>query len=327
MILALKRIGWCLSFLLYVFFLYAVNQSVKLVQVSISKTHFLPHIPSASGVEVLQNTIYIIGDDSSWLYVLNINAQLTERIALFDSPDLINGRISKKAKPDFEALTLLPVGSSQQLLVAGSGSKSPERDNGYLINVHTSNIRPVSLTGLYNQLRQQPDVIGAGKLNIEGIAANHEQIIFIQRGNVTGNNVLISYPAEDLYNYLTAKSVHAPLPVVQPYVLPRLLELQSGFSGITFIPGTSQLLFTASVEDTANEIDDGEIMGSYIGLIDLHNPENTKSHLITFEGSTYPGKIESIAVQGVDISGHIRAVAVTDSDQGGSELLFLDIKL
>jgi hypothetical protein len=297
------------------------------LQVSVIKKHFLPNIPSASGVEVVNDVIYIVGDDSSSVYMLDYEMKLIDKIALFTSPDLINGRISKVSKPDFEALTYLNINGKEQLLAVGSGSKSPERDNGYLVDLQYNTTRHITLTHLYNQLRQLPEVIGEGKLNIEGLAADDTRILFVQRGNITGNNVLVSYPAEELYNYLIQKSVHLPVPTIQLFKLPSLSGSQSGFSGITFIPGTSKLLFTASVENTTNEIDDGEVLGSYIGLIDLQDHTTLQSTLIDFEGLPYMGKIESIAIQRVDTSGQIQAVAVTDTDMGGSELLFLQILL
>jgi hypothetical protein len=295
------------------------------MKVSILRKYFLSDVLSASGVEVIDKTIYIIGDDSSWVYVLNEKAQLLNTIPLFESPATLKGRIAKLVKPDFEALTWIEIDGKKKLLTVGSGSKSPERDNGYLLDLSTNNVLPLLLTGMYNQLREMPEVVGTGKLNIEGIAANHEHIIFIQRGNITGKNVLISYPSEGLYSYLVQRSAYLPAPVIQSFALPRLAGLQSGFSGITFIPGTSTLFFTASVENTLNEIDDGEIAGSYIGLIDLSN-HTLKSSLVEYEGAIYLGKIESIAVLGQINSGQVEAVAVTDSDQGGSELLFLQIE-
>ncbi|MDO1448902.1 hypothetical protein Q0590_21670 [Rhodocytophaga aerolata] len=296
------------------------------MKVYIRRKYFLSDVPSASGVEVIDKSIYIIGDDSSWLYVLNEQAQLLNKIALFNSPATLKGRIAKQNKPDFEALTCIEVDGKKRLLAVGSGSKSPERDNGYLLDLSTNTVLHLPLTGMYNQLRELPEVVSTGKLNIEGIAANPEHIVFIQRGNITGKNVLISYPAEGLYEYLLQKSAYLPAPVIQSFALPRLTGVQAGFSGITFIPGTSTLFFTASVENTLNEIDDGEIAGSYIGLIDLSN-HTLKSSLVEYEGATYLGKIESIAVLGQVNSGQIDVVAVTDSDQGGSELLFLQIDL
>jgi hypothetical protein len=297
------------------------------LQVSIIKKYFLPDVPSASGVEVVRDRIYIVGDDSSWLYILNTQAKLTDKVALFASPDLINGRIPKISKPDFEALTVVEMYGHPKLITVGSGSKSPERDKGYLIDLQTYTALPIHLTPIYDHLRGIQEVIGAGKLNIEGLAANHEQIVFVQRGNISGNNVLISYPAGELYMYLTQQSDLLPIPLIQSFRLPTLSDLQSGFSGITFIPGSSRLLFTASVENTVNEIDDGEILGSYIGLIDLHDPAAMRSTLIDFEGTPYLGKVESIAVQGIEATGIIQAVAVTDSDRGGSELLFMQIEV
>ncbi len=297
------------------------------MQVSLLSKHELPLVPSASGVEVTGGFIYIVGDDSAYLYKLDAAAQVLETIPLF-ATDVKEGRIPKKSKPDFESLTYFNMEGKNLLFTLGSGSLSPERDSGYLLDLTTYQSTLVSLTGLYSQLRQLPEVIGEGKLNIEGAAANDEYLVLVQRGYVTGKNVLIQYKLQEFYAYLMQTSASLPSPLVYSYTLPKLSGLQSGFSGIAFVPGRNEVLITASVEDTTNEIDDGAIMGSYIGKIDLsHKADNFLGTLVEYKGSTYLGKIESIAIQQVNPDNSIQAVAVTDSDLGGSELLFLQIQL
>jgi hypothetical protein len=59
------------------------------LQVSILKKHSLPDIPSDSGVEVVNNVIYMVGNNLSWLNKLDYQMKLTNKIALFASPDLL----------------------------------------------------------------------------------------------------------------------------------------------------------------------------------------------------------------------------------------------
>jgi hypothetical protein len=287
----------------------------------------LPDIPSASGIEYLNNQLYIIGDDSEHLFILNEAAELRDTIALFTAETVVDGRIPKKLKPDFEAMAHIAMHDREYLLILGSGSRRPERDTGYLIPLdNPARFRQFSLTEVYDPLRSMPEVVGGRKLNIEGAAATADTLFLLQRGNITGQNVVICYPLADFFRYLTQDRQPAPDPVITAYRLDLVDGKQPGFSGVTVMPDQRALLVTASLEDTPNEIDDGKVLGSLVGLLPLTNDAPVRPLFVPLmDGAeVFAGKVESIAVQSVSGS-RIRALAVTDSDGGESEILWLEI--
>ncbi len=53
--------------------------------------------------------IHIIGDDSPFLYCLDHQLKLLQKVELFESTDFETGRIPKKKKPDLECMTSLEI--------------------------------------------------------------------------------------------------------------------------------------------------------------------------------------------------------------------------
>lgn len=297
------------------------------MKANIIRTTTFTDIPSASGMEIIHDTIFITGDDSAWLYILNRQLELVEKIALFSGDIFPAGRIPKINKPDFECMTILRMDQQEKIFIAGSGSLSPQRDMAFIIDPNPPySFTQVSLTDIYNDLRSRPEVVHTGKLNIEGMAASETQVFLLQRGNISGLNVLISYQRQAFCAYLMQQTKQIPAASIYTYTLPVLSGRQSGFSGATVIPGTNALLVTASVEDTDNEIDDGAVLGSYAGIIylDTHTLDFIP---FTVDGQPYTGKVESIAVQKVVNEHTILALAVTDTDAGASDLLEIEIHL
>lgn len=284
----------------------------------------LPGIHSASGIEVLEESIFIAGDDSAWLYVLDSSWQPLRRISLFRSPVPAEDKIPKPLKPDLEAITSLPWQGETMLLLVGSGSQK-NRQDAFLVNPRTDEVRRYSLAPLYDQLRTLQRVVGNRKLNLEGLAVSGEEIIFLQRGNVSGTNVLISYNLTHFTGWLEGGAL--PQPVISAFGLPSVEGYDAGFSGAaTILSRPGLLLFTASVEATDDEILDGAMLGSFVGAIDLDSRELSPANLapVLENGQAYKGKVESIAVWEEKPDG-CTALAVTDSDGGESELLLLEI--
>lgn len=297
------------------------------MKATITHTQTFPDIPSASGLEIINEKIFIIGDDSAWLYILNQQLELIEKIALFPDEALTKGRIPKISKPDFECMAILPINQQEKICVAGSGSLSPQRDTAFIIDpTPPYTFTQVSFTDLYNVLRKRSEVVHTGKLNIEGMAASETQVFLLQRGNISGLNVLISYDHEAFCSYITGKTNELPIPTIYTYTLPVLAGRQSGFSGATPIPHRHALLITASVEDTDNEIDDGAVLGSYAGIINL-DTHTLDCIPFILNGQPYTGKVESIAIQRVVNEHIIQTLAVTDNDSGASDLLVIEIQL
>ncbi len=322
--------------------------SSRPLKASVTRRQLLHNLPSASGIERMGSALYIISDDSPWLYVLDDQWKLSQMIALFTPEGVTDGtnsrtpRIPKKQKPDFEMMTRLQIASEEMLLVAGSGSQSPLRDVGYLIRpAEPVRVERIGLTPLYDQLRALPEVVGTGKLNLEGLAADNENLFFLQRGNVSGLHVIIRYNLPSFINYLTGQSDQLPAPVVYPFELPAIAGIRAGFSGATIVQGSlipgiavssstierpSMLLFTASVEDTPDEINDGETLGSLVGFIELKQSLRLLSWAwITENEIHFTGKVESITPIGEPVGSSLLAIAVTDNDCGDSEILELSI--
>jgi hypothetical protein len=334
------------------------SSSFPPMQAEVIRRQTLLHLPSASGIEVAANKLCVIGDDSPWLYVLDQQWNTIGKVALFTpegilpednigphAPEIRANRIPKKLKPDLEMLTKLQIGPEEMLLVAGSGAESPQRDVAFLVRPDESlSVTALSLTPLYNQLRAMPEVVGQGRLNLEGLAADHEWVFFLQRGNVSGLNVLIRYDRLSFTAYLSGQSDQLPMPQVHRYELPSIAGIRSGFSGATLLTishgsGSEEgmrgsggeiglppavLLFTASVENTADEILDGETLGSLVGFLNPDQPEQLLSWAwITEKGQPYTGKVESIAVLEEPSESGLFAIAVTDNDFGDSEILEL----
>ena len=83
----------------------------------------LPGLPSASGVEIVGPTAYVIADDAPFLYALDAaTLALTGQFQFFGTADFASGRVSKATKPDLEALAAcIWPGRGPGLLLLGSG--------------------------------------------------------------------------------------------------------------------------------------------------------------------------------------------------------------
>lgn len=288
-------------------------------------------LPSASAVEIIGEFIFLIGDDSPWLYLLDRDWNLVRTVKLFDGA-VVNGRIPKADKPDLEMLARVPWQGRDELVIFGSGSKSPQRDVAFRVDVTDpsapTNLRAVSMAGVYDQLRANPSVIGSGKLNLEAAAATDDEVLLFQRGNISRLHTVARFPLDAFMQFLDGTG-SAPEPLVCSYALPMVETLHAGFSGAMALPGVEGILFCAAVEDTPNEIDDGDPVASFVGQIELGNgaemaPQWTA--VVRDGAEIYRGKIEGVSV----LERQPRAfelLCATDDDKGGSELLAVRVDL
>jgi hypothetical protein len=319
---------------------HASNKENSTMKVNILKRVTLEDLPSASGVEIIDGIIYIVGDDSPYLYVLDHSLKLLDKVLLFDTTDFGSGRIPKNIKPDLECMTPLIINNNKYILVMGSGS-TPVRDKGYLIKLPTKFnkkyiVTPFSFTSLYNLLRSNPEVVGNAPLNLEAAAASEQHLILFNRANRAGKNTALFFQLEEFIVYLTENPELTPFPVVQQFDVPSIKGVPGGFSGASVMDG--KLFFTAAVEDTDDPVADGEVLGSMVGWISLLATDHIRGGNTNFsemkacaiieeDGKVYTGKVESITLHEKDSDTEYVAVAITDNDMGGSELLMLEIKL
>ncbi|NJW54872.1 DUF6929 family protein, partial [Salinimicrobium oceani] len=123
------------------------------------------------------------------------------------------------------------------------------------------------ISAFYEKLKEL-DVFRDSEFNIEAAAEYHGQFFLFNRKK----NVVIKFKYEDFVAHIE-NDAPPPEVFVAEVTLPEINGLEAGFSGATAFPNMPFLIFTASVEDTDNAYDDGDVLGSFIGVLDMENYE------------------------------------------------------
>ena len=291
----------------------------------IESTSNIDSIPSGSGMAIIKDSIFIIGDDSPFLFQLSPSLQEINQYRMLEGFQA-EGRIPKAIKPDFECMAEFENSEGSFLLVFGSGAMSPERDILVKINVDKPEKPEVfSLTAFYNNLSG-----GAGgsraTLNMEGALVLHDQLYLFNRGT---NSIFVM----ELMSFLAyvEDGWEGAMPEFRKFdfKLPETEGVNAGFSGACEVPGGSKILFTATLEATEDWIADGEILGSYLGVLDTKKLEEGEIEMVYLvkdeNGQVIKDKLESVAVLEQSADGGLIVLTVADNDDGTSKLLRLRI--
>ncbi|MDD2675315.1 MAG: hypothetical protein PHF81_10585 [Flavobacterium sp.] len=209
-------------------------------------------IGSASGLIYKDNCLLIIGDNSGFLYEYQMDSKNLKRYPLLENP---TENTLKKDKADFEAITHF----GDSLYVFGSGST--EKRNK-MIQVNSTDKKIIAtndLSDLY-AVMQNFGAIKPEDFNLEGAIYNGESWFLLNRGNGSSNkNVLFTIEGKNLTNDFAILS--------NEYKLPKIKGVRSSFTDAILV-GDS-IYFLATAEDTESTYDDGEVLGSLIGSINL----------------------------------------------------------
>ena len=285
----------------------------------------IPGLPSASGIEVVGPTAYVIGDDSPFLYGLDA-ATLTPtgQVQLFaadPNPDN-SGRLRKLDKPDLEALAAVRwPGGRAGLLLLGSGSLANRARGWFVPTPANAHAEPLDLAPLYAQL--QPHLPAGAVLNLEAAAASATELLLFQRTVGRADAAMVfRLPLAKTLAFLAGQAA-APAVRVVRFELPVIAGCPAGFSGATF--HGDRLFVTASVEDTNDAVLDGAVLGSFIGLVDLETQTAAFAHLAWADGRAYHGKVEGLAVRRALDAGRWEVLLVTDDDAGGSTAVVAEL--
>ena len=223
-------------------------------------------IGSASGLIYTNNQLYIISDNSTFLYQYNVNTEKLNRINLNETSQ---ENIPKIIKPDFESITV----KGNKLYIFGSGS-TINREMRVTYNLKTKQIKQKSLSDLYEKFKSKSE-ISSDNLNIEGAFYNLQKWFFFQRGNgaLSKNGIFISDKNELVF---------------KPIQLPKIQKIEATFTDAIVVDDL--IYFLAAVENTTSTYDDGEILGCYVGCLSLNTLEIIFTHKISdhnkFEGIT-----------------------------------------
>lgn len=285
----------------------------------------LTQTPSASGIEKHGSFYYVMGDNVPWLYKLDDHYNVTQKIVIAATDSLVDEVIPKKIKPDFEAMTMVQEAGHNSLLLFGSGSKTPKRDGLVKIEVDQGDsVTHFSLTDLYNHIRTESG-LDIDDFNIEAAAASGTQLYLFNRGK---NRIFVF----DLRQFMAYVNNEGSVPTFSTYKikLPEIEGIKAGFSGADISPDGKSIIFTASVENTSNTIDDGAILGSFVGIIPLGELEDKLKPscvLIAHGSEGLKIKVESVAVNHQSKEGKLSLVLVTDSDGEASEVFEVSLQL
>ncbi len=225
-------------------------------------------IGATSGIVYQDNSLFIVSDNSTFLYQYNINEKTLDKIKLFENSQ---ESIAKKDKADFEVLTLF----ENKLYLFGSGS-TKKRNAKVTFNLKNHEIKEKNLSKIYKRLIESIS-IADDELNIEGVIITDQTIYFFQRGNgANAQNGVFSYDRKN-------KTVAFEL-----ITLPKIKGIEATFTDAILIDDT--IYFLAAAENSSSTYDDGEVMGSIIGTIDLKTMQLKSSIQISdkhkFEGVT-----------------------------------------
>lgn len=285
------------------------------MQFEISNQKVQIELPSASGIVKFGDFYYAIGDDSPFLFKLDHEFEIIDKYTIHNrAGDMENGRISKRGKPDFEALEMISI---NEMISFGSGSKIPEREDFIRIIIQDNvKVTTQKLTTFYTALKRL-EILQNSELNIEALAyANHVLYLFNRR-----KNIIFSLNYTDFLNFID-KGADFPEIRYTEFRLPEINGLEAGFSGAAIDERNATILVTSSVENTANAYDDGEILGSFIGRLPIKNLHaNAGISWLPINYGKQALKVESITVHKQTSKNSLEIVLTTDNDNGQS--LFL----
>jgi hypothetical protein len=316
------------KFIYYCFALFSILlitvacKSKSAMTISIDKQLTLLDIPSASGIENDGESLWVIGDDSPFIFQINKEYLTQNKYAISHGlrTEQLEGTISKDEKKDFEAMTLIDWEGKKCLFLFGSGSKSPQRNEGLLVSLKGSVLETFDLSDFY-ALVQEKAKLDNEDFNIEAATILDDKLYLFNRGK----NKLISMKTEHFVDFISGNEESIKIKA-NTIDLPSLNGVKAGFSGATTDIENKRILFSASVENTSNWVDDGAVYGSYIGAI---VPEALQHHytpecVLLEKDKTLLIKVESLTVI-KSSKEQTKIVAVTDSDGSYSELLEVTI--
>lgn len=233
-------------------------------------------IGSASGLFLHEDLLYIISDNSGHLNEYNIKTKKLHKIQILSDQTLNQlENIPKALKPDFEILCE----HGDKLYILGSGS-TPKRNLMIEFDLKTQKVFQKDLTKTYSLLKSISKTDDQN-FNLEGAIFTGNEWLLFNRGNgIDAKNGIFTIQGADL-----AKIRQAAFKL---FKLPNIDRVESSFTDAVLVK--NEIFFIATAEDTKSTYADGEILGSFIGSINLQTLKFTFSNKISarhkFEGIT-----------------------------------------
>lgn len=246
-----------------------------MINFSLQSKYKISGLGACSGLVFIKNILYVISDNSTFLYEYDIDNQHLNKIPLFKNSE---ENIPKKQKPDFESIAK----KGKKLCIFGSGS-TKNRELMVTYHLKKRQAKTIDTSFLYDVFKQKFN-ISNDDFNIEGVIYHKKTMLLFQRGNDSGlKNGIIK-----IDNELGSMTFH-------DMILPKVNNIQASFTDAVLVG--KKIYFLAAVENTDSTYDDGEILGTFLGcmkfedfeLIDIQKISDDKK----FEGITLVEKAKN----------------------------------
>ncbi len=317
----------------FISFLITASLPIFAQQISapiITGHHYFDKLPSASGVEIYNGKIYLIADDLPWLFELDYQWNVVNKYPVSSNTQVVNGRTPKKIKSDFESMALVKQDKEAFMLIISSGSKKVKRDTAFLFSMNSKKVvTKKNLRTWFEKIKQKANMDNNDEINIEGTAVSNGNIYVLHRGNISGNFMVVS-PLNDFLNFLFHKTTSIPPVKVYKFNLPSQKGVSAGLSGVCSLPNNKGLLVTASLEATSDVVNDGTILGSYLGYVPFSGLNKGIIKLTPIkdnDGKMIQKKQEGIEVSMIDKAGNYLVITVCDNDDGSSDIFQMQFKI
>lgn len=303
---------------LYLVFLFFMGCTPEL---RLDRITTLSAYPSGSGIVYVKNHLYLAGDDVNYLLITDTAFNITGSIRLYDS---VEKRIPKSLKQDLEAAAIVTVSRAEKILLTGSGSLSPYRNAGWLVDPAGKENIPLDLSVFYKRLK----ALGVDALNIEGLTEIPHGMVLASRGNRSFRINFLVFTDRQFWTHQNS----AAIKIIKVGANTDTVSF-SGVSGLDYSKASDRLLLTVSTENTSSAIDDGAIGKSYLWIIDYISTKKkmmaiNPNRVIDLEAADerFKGhKIESVCITGEDRK-KMEVVLVADDDNGTSTLFKVTLK-
>jgi hypothetical protein len=282
-----------------------------------------PHVRAASGVVRAGSDLYIVQDDASFFAVRRADGSVSA-IPLDAAP---SGRRrfevalgNKMDKLDLEVCVL----AGDRVLGLGSGSHA-NRERIASLDPSRAEAKLHDASALYGALRRATEFSGS-ELNIEGAIAGLGVLRLFQRGNGAARdgaaavNATVDLDLAGFLRWLDSEGELPPLRDIRRYDLGHERGVAYGFTDATLLG--ARVLYAAGAEDSPDVIEDGEVLGARIGVIE--GGEARWTALLEQDGTPSTRKVEGIALAG---EGHEKLFAVVDADDPEQPALLCEVVL
>ncbi len=280
----------------------------------------LENYPSGSAMVSVDDRIFLVGDDASYICVIDKNFKVIDTIQLLEKTET---RIPKPLKHDLEAATLVYVNKQPYILLLGSGSLTPYRNTLALVDVKNKTKEILDVKPFYDRLTEA----GIEQINIEGAATYPGGLILVNRGNKSYRKNHLIFVSDNFWNDQQNAGIH-----LMSVGVNEDSAVFNGVSGLEYSKQSDKLLLTVSTEETYNTYGDGTIGKSYLWIINDMSTKKGRAainadriiDLEKAEEKFKSQKIESVCIIQEDKKKFLLAL-VADNDDGKSVLFKLTL--